>query len=217
MARVSRICVCVVLMAFGLAVSGCSSALRLTGIGGFDDEAAAAVPAANPVSQKMQVGDHINVTVYNEASLSGNYSIDSGGFVTDPARRKAPRGGPHPDRARRPPGEEIPRRVFRQSQGDGRADLEPALPAPQFTPPGRSPRPSTRARRSEKAAGVGRALAVEHAGLVEQEMRGVVLEATSRPRRAPASETISGWRGLTSRIGFAAVVMRPAPASSRSS
>jgi protein involved in polysaccharide export with SLBB domain len=32
----------------------------------------------------MQAGDHINVTVYNEASLSGNYSIDSGGFVTIP-------------------------------------------------------------------------------------------------------------------------------------
>jgi protein involved in polysaccharide export with SLBB domain len=101
-ARVSRICVCVVLMALGLAVSGCSSALRL---GGFDDEAAAATlvaansvaansvaansvapnpGAANPASLKMQAGDHINVTVYNEASLSGNYSIDSGGFVTIP-------------------------------------------------------------------------------------------------------------------------------------
>ena len=85
MARVSRICVCVVLVALGLVVSGCSSALRLTGIGGFDDEAAAAVPAAaNPMSLKMQAGDHINVTVYNEASLSGNYSIDSGGFVSIP-------------------------------------------------------------------------------------------------------------------------------------
>jgi protein involved in polysaccharide export with SLBB domain len=94
-ARVSRICVCVALMALGLAVSGCSSALRLTGLGGFDDEPAvsnsvaanpvAANPvAANPASQKIQAGDQINVTVYNEASLSGNYSIDSGGFVTIP-------------------------------------------------------------------------------------------------------------------------------------
>jgi protein involved in polysaccharide export with SLBB domain len=84
-ARVSRICVGVVLIALGLAVSGCSSALRLTGLGSFDDETAVAAPAAaNPVSQKMQAGDHINVTVYNEASLSGNYSIDSGGFVTIP-------------------------------------------------------------------------------------------------------------------------------------
>jgi protein involved in polysaccharide export with SLBB domain len=39
---------------------------------------------ANPPFVKMQAGDHINVTVYNEASLSGNYSIDSGGFVTIP-------------------------------------------------------------------------------------------------------------------------------------
>jgi protein involved in polysaccharide export with SLBB domain len=89
-ARVSRICVCVVLVALGLVVSGCSSALRLTGIGGFDDEAAAAAApaAAIPASQKMQAGDHINVTVYNEASLSGNYPIDSGGFVTIPRAGK---------------------------------------------------------------------------------------------------------------------------------
>jgi protein involved in polysaccharide export with SLBB domain len=95
-ARVSRICVCVVLIALGFAASGCSSALRLTGL---DDEAAAAtpvaanvaaanpvaaIPVANPASLKMQAGDHINVTVYNEASLSGNYSIDSGGFVSIP-------------------------------------------------------------------------------------------------------------------------------------
>jgi polysaccharide export outer membrane protein len=77
------------LVALGLAVSGCSSALRLTGIGGVDDEAAAALPvAANPAPQKIQAGDHINVTVYNEASLSGNYSIDSGGFVTIPRAGK---------------------------------------------------------------------------------------------------------------------------------
>jgi protein involved in polysaccharide export with SLBB domain len=88
-ARVSRVCVCVVLMALGIAVSGCSSALRLGGIGGFDDEAAVAAPvAASPASQQIQAGDHINVTVYNEASLSGNYSIDSGGFVTIPRAGK---------------------------------------------------------------------------------------------------------------------------------
>jgi polysaccharide biosynthesis/export protein len=88
-ARVSRICVCVVLMALGIAVSGCSSALRLGGIAGFDDEAAVAAPvAASPASQQIRAGDHINVTVYNEASLSGNYSIDSGGFVTIPRAGK---------------------------------------------------------------------------------------------------------------------------------
>jgi protein involved in polysaccharide export with SLBB domain len=99
-ARVSRICVpriggCLLLIAFGLGVSGCSSALRLTGLGGVDDEPAAASAAvvgsamaspvvANPASLKVQAGDHINVTVYNEASLSGNYAVDSGGFVTIP-------------------------------------------------------------------------------------------------------------------------------------
>jgi protein involved in polysaccharide export with SLBB domain len=112
------------LMAVGLAVSGCSSALRLTGLGGFDDEPVVANPVlanpvlanpnvanpnaanssvanssvanpvvanpsvANPASQKMQAGDQINVTVYNEASLSGKYAIDPGGFVTIPLAGK---------------------------------------------------------------------------------------------------------------------------------
>jgi protein involved in polysaccharide export with SLBB domain len=100
-------------LALGFGVSGCSSALRLTGLGGFDGEPVVANPvvgsavgsnavgsnpggsnpiASNPIASnpsvaappKMQAGDHINVTVYNEASLSGNYSIDSGGFVTIP-------------------------------------------------------------------------------------------------------------------------------------
>jgi protein involved in polysaccharide export with SLBB domain len=118
-ARISRSCVCAMLMALGLAVSGCSSALRLTGLGGFDDEPVVANPVlanpnvanpnaanssvanssvanpvvanpgvANPVSQKMQAGDQINVTVYNEASLSGKYAIDPGGFVTIPLAGK---------------------------------------------------------------------------------------------------------------------------------
>jgi protein involved in polysaccharide export with SLBB domain len=84
----SRICVCVLLMALGLAVSGCSGAMRLSGLGGFDEEPVVANPVADAASQKMQAGDHINVTVYNEASLSGNYSIDSGGFVTIPRAGK---------------------------------------------------------------------------------------------------------------------------------
>jgi protein involved in polysaccharide export with SLBB domain len=108
-ARISRSCVCAMLMAVGLAVSGCSSALRLTGLGGFDDEPVVANPIlanpnaanssvanpvvanpgiANPASQKMQAGDQINVTVYNEASLSGKYAIDPGGFVTIPLAGK---------------------------------------------------------------------------------------------------------------------------------
>jgi Polysaccharide biosynthesis/export protein len=107
-ARISRICVCALALALGFGVSGCSSALRLTGLGGFDGEPVVANPVvgsavgsnavgsnpggSNPIASnpsvaappKMQAGDHINVTVYNEASLSGNYSIDSGGFVTIP-------------------------------------------------------------------------------------------------------------------------------------
>jgi hypothetical protein len=52
-------------------------------------------------------------------------------------------------------------------------------------------------------------------GLVEQEVRGVILEALLVI--AEARQRDDGCRGFTSRIGFAVVVMRPAPASSRSS
>jgi polysaccharide export outer membrane protein len=52
--------------------------------------------AVNAASQRMQAGDHINVTVYNEASLSGNYSIDSGGFVTIPLAGKLRAAGLSP-------------------------------------------------------------------------------------------------------------------------
>jgi protein involved in polysaccharide export with SLBB domain len=77
-ARIWRICVCILmLVGIGLTTSGCSGALRMIGL---DDEAV----AASAVPQKMQAGDQIHVTVYNEASLSGNYSIDSSGFVTIP-------------------------------------------------------------------------------------------------------------------------------------
>ncbi|MBV9970549.1 MAG: polysaccharide biosynthesis/export family protein [Xanthobacteraceae bacterium] len=72
------------LIALGIGFSGCSSALRLTGFGGIDDDPAVAAPAVNPGPQKMQAGDHINVTVYNEASLSGTYAVDPAGFVTIP-------------------------------------------------------------------------------------------------------------------------------------
>ncbi len=44
-------------------------------------------PAAVPVA-RIQPGDQIHVTVYNEASLSGNYLIDTGGFVAIPRAGK---------------------------------------------------------------------------------------------------------------------------------
>jgi hypothetical protein len=46
---------------------------------------------------------------------------------------------------------------------------------------------------------IGRALAVQHAAFVEQEVRRVFLEGASSLK--PASATMSWWRGFTSRIG----------------
>jgi protein involved in polysaccharide export with SLBB domain len=61
-------------LAFGLAVSGCSGAARL----GEDQQTMA------PVSSKLQAGDWIKVTVYGEASLSGDFQIDKTGTVMLP-------------------------------------------------------------------------------------------------------------------------------------
>jgi hypothetical protein len=60
-----------------------------------------------------------------------------------------------------------------------------------------------------EAARVEGALAVEDPGFVEQCAASSLKFFSSSPR--PASETMSGCRGFTSRIGFAAVAMLPAP------
>jgi protein involved in polysaccharide export with SLBB domain len=85
-ARVSRDCLLAVAVSF--AVSGCSSALRLSGL----DEAQPIISAPS-MSARMQVGDQIGVTVYGEASLSGNYPIDSSGFVSIPLAGKLKAAG----------------------------------------------------------------------------------------------------------------------------
>jgi hypothetical protein len=85
-ARVWRGCLLAVAVSF--AVSGCSSALRLSGL----DEAQPIISAPS-MSARMQIGDQISVTVYGEASLSGNYPIDSNGFVSIPLAGKLKAAG----------------------------------------------------------------------------------------------------------------------------
>jgi protein involved in polysaccharide export with SLBB domain len=63
-------------LAIGLAVSGC--AFRLSDLGQPTNEVTA------PASARLQSGDRISVTVYGEPSLSGDYQIDPGGFVSLP-------------------------------------------------------------------------------------------------------------------------------------
>ncbi len=64
---------------------------------------------------------------------------------------------------------------------------------------------------------VARPLAVEHARLVEEQMRGVLLERILVRCRAPPAKRTRLWRGLISRIGLAADITRPEPCSSFSS
>jgi len=73
---------CLLAVVLGFTVSGCSSALRLSGL----DEQPIIPPAM--ASPRLQAGQQINVTVYGEASLSGNYQIDPNGFVSIPLAGK---------------------------------------------------------------------------------------------------------------------------------
>jgi protein involved in polysaccharide export with SLBB domain len=74
--RIARISAgCLVAVALGFALSGCSSALQLSSL----DELSSAM-----ASPGLRAGERISVTVYGEASLSGNYVIDPTGVVSIP-------------------------------------------------------------------------------------------------------------------------------------
>ena len=78
---------CLLAVVLGFTVSGCSSALRLSGL----DEQPIIPPAM--ASPRLQAGQQINVTVYGEASLSGDYQIDPSGFVSIPLAGKIKAAG----------------------------------------------------------------------------------------------------------------------------
>jgi protein involved in polysaccharide export with SLBB domain len=81
---------CLLAAALGFAVSGCSSALRLSGL---DEQPI--IPSAM-AAPRLQAGQQISVTVYGEASLSGNYLIDPNGFVAIPLAGKIKADGLSP-------------------------------------------------------------------------------------------------------------------------
>jgi protein involved in polysaccharide export with SLBB domain len=65
---------CLLALALGLAVSGCSSASLM----------GEQQPATAPAGTRLQAGDWFNVTVYGEPSLSGDFQIDPTGSVLLP-------------------------------------------------------------------------------------------------------------------------------------
>jgi polysaccharide export outer membrane protein len=76
-----------------MAVSGCSSALKLSGL---DEQQPLLTPATAPATSataRLQGGEQISVTVYGEASLSGNYLIDPSGIVSIPLAGKIKAAG----------------------------------------------------------------------------------------------------------------------------
>jgi protein involved in polysaccharide export with SLBB domain len=81
---------CLLAAVLGFAVSGCSSALRLSGL---DEQPI--IPSAM-AAPRLQAGQQISVTVYGEASLSGNYLIDPNGFVAIPSAGKIKADGLSP-------------------------------------------------------------------------------------------------------------------------
>jgi protein involved in polysaccharide export with SLBB domain len=64
-------------LALGVVVSGCSSLGQVT-----DAEQQQIIATAQ--APKLQAGEKIRITVYNEPSLSGDFQIDPSGFVSLP-------------------------------------------------------------------------------------------------------------------------------------
>ena len=60
-------------------------AARAPWLSGLDEQPILSTAAASP---RMQAGEQISVTVYGEASLSGNYLIDPSGIVSIPLAGK---------------------------------------------------------------------------------------------------------------------------------
>ena len=68
------------LMAGCLLVAGCASG----DLGPVSDSEQKAFAAAATASPRLQAGEKIRITVYGEATLSGDYQIDPSGFVSLP-------------------------------------------------------------------------------------------------------------------------------------
>src|SRR5215470_3482146 len=79
---------CLLAAALGMAVSGCSSALKLSGLDEQQPLLTTATAPATSATARLRVGEQISVTVYGEASLSGNYLIDPNGIVSIPLAGK---------------------------------------------------------------------------------------------------------------------------------
>jgi protein involved in polysaccharide export with SLBB domain len=67
--------------AFFLVVSGCSS---IPDLGPASEAQQQAIITASTESPRLQAGEKIRVTVYGEASLSGDYQIDPSGYIALP-------------------------------------------------------------------------------------------------------------------------------------
>jgi protein involved in polysaccharide export with SLBB domain len=84
---------CLLAAALGMAVSGCSSALKLSGLDEQQPLLTTATAPATSATARLQAGEQISVTVYGEASLSGNYLIDPSGIVSIPLAGKIKAAG----------------------------------------------------------------------------------------------------------------------------
>ena len=94
-------------LAIGLAVSACSSLGQVT-------EAEQQQILATAQAPRLQSGEKIRVTVYNEPSLSGDFQIDPSGFVSLPLAGTLEGGGPDPERARASIGSEVQQPVLEE-------------------------------------------------------------------------------------------------------
>src|SRR5215831_5158597 len=70
-----------VLLASCLLLAGCGTGADL---GSVTEAEQKAIIEASKASPRLQAGEKIRVTVYGEASLSGDYQIDPSGFISLP-------------------------------------------------------------------------------------------------------------------------------------
>jgi polysaccharide export outer membrane protein len=77
----TKFIVCGLVLAGALALTGCGVGSTL-GPASLEDQQARAQAATS--TPRLQAGEKIRITVFNEASLSGEYEIDQSGFVSLP-------------------------------------------------------------------------------------------------------------------------------------
>ena len=72
------------LAAFAVLLAGCGAASDLGGAGPPASAQADAAALPNPAEIRLEAGDKLHIIVYGEDNITGNYQVDTGGYVALP-------------------------------------------------------------------------------------------------------------------------------------